>query len=135
MIGTFGVLMFECSRRRIHTFDDLKISNSNRFAEHEVHLQTPVLEFCGPGLTAVRFRMNFNKQWGSDPFMSLMVLRTYVKTGFVAPLLIGMRPITLGFNLFICDSVEEEHKWFDGRGRLFGASVDVSLREYRLLLS
>jgi hypothetical protein len=78
--------------------------------------------------------MNFNKQWGSDPFKSLLILREYVQTGMVAPLLVGMRPVTLGFNLFVCVGVEEEHKWFDSRGGLFGAGVDVTLREYRVLL-
>jgi hypothetical protein len=135
MIGTFGVLLFECSRRRVHTFSDLRVSNTNRFAEHQVHLQMPILEFTGPGLTSVSFRMNFNKKWNADPVGSLFVLRTYVRTGFVAPLLVGMRPVTLGFNLFVCNGVEEEHKWFDSHGVLFGASVDVSLKEYRLLLS
>jgi hypothetical protein len=135
MIGTFGILMFECSRRRVHTFSDLRVSSSNRFAEHAVHLQTPVLEFTGPGLTDIGFRMNFNKEWGSDPFLSLIVLRAYVKSGFVAPLLVGMRPVSLGFNLFVCTQVNEEHKWFSRGGTLFGAAVDVQLREYRVLLS
>jgi Phage P2 GpU len=127
--------MFECSRKRIHTFSDLTVQNTNRFAEHSVHLQTPILEFVGPGLTQVSFRMNFNKEWNSDPTASLLILRGYVQTGFVAPLLVGMRPITLGFNLFVCTGVGEEHKWFDGKGVLFGAGVDVQLKEYRVLLS
>jgi hypothetical protein len=134
MIGTFGVLMFECSRRRIHTFSDLTVNNTNRFAEHQVHLQMPILEFVGPGLTEVGFRMNFNTEWGSEPTASLLILRTYVKSGFVAPLLVGMRPVTLGFNMFVCVGVGEEHKWFNNKGRLFGAAVDVQLKEYRVLL-
>jgi hypothetical protein len=135
MVGTFGLLLFEASRRRVQTFSDLTVSNSNRFAEHAVHLQMPILEFTGPGLTEVSFRMNFNRQWGSDPMAALMVLRAYVKNGFVAPLLVGMRPVTIGFNLFVCTGVGEEHKWFDARGTLFGAAVDVQLKEYRVLLS
>lgn len=134
MIGTFGLLMFECSRRRVHTFSDLKIKNTNRVAQHDVHLQMPILEFTGPGLTEVSFSMNFNKEWGADPFISLLVLRAYVKTAFVAPLLVGMRPVTLGFNLFICTEVSEEHKFFDAGGNLFGAAVEVQLKEYRVLL-
>lgn len=134
LVGTFGVLMFECSRRRVHTFTNLRVTNQNRFATHDVHLQMPILEFTGPGLTEVNFRMNFNTQWGSEPTLSLLALRTYVRTGMVAPLLVGMRPITMGFNLFVCTAVEEEHKWFDGGGSLFGAAVDVTLKEYRVLL-
>lgn len=135
LVGTFGMLMFTCSRRGVHTFSDLRITNENRFATHDVHLEQPILEFVGPGLTQVQFKMNFNSQWGSDPLVSLIILREYINLGAVAPLLVGMRPVTLGPNLFVCLSCGEEHKFFDARGTLFGASVDVSLREYRLLLS
>ena len=134
LVGTFGVLVFETSGRRVHTFSDLAVSTENRFAQHDVHLETPVLEYIGPGLAEVSFTMNFNKQWGSDPIVSLLILRAYLKFGFISPLLVGMRPVTLGFNLFVCTRVAEEHKFFDSRGALFGAAVEVQLREYRLLL-
>jgi hypothetical protein len=72
--------------------------------------------------------------WGSDPLESLIILRGYLKFGFVSPLLVGMRPVTLGTNMFVCTQVNEEHKFFDSSGVLFGASVEVQLKEYRLLL-
>lgn len=134
LVGTFGVLVFEASGRRVHTFSDLKVSTENRFAQHDVHLEMPVLEYTGPGLAEVNFTMNFNKQWGSDPIGSLLILRAYLKWGFISPLLVGMRPVTIGFNLFVCTRVDEEHKFFDARGALFGAAVAVQLKEYRLLL-
>lgn len=134
LVGTFGVLIFETSGMRVHTFSDLAISTENRFAEHAVHLETPVLEYVGPGLAEVSFHMNFSKQWGSDPIISLLILRAYLKFGFISPLLVGMRPVTLGFNLFVCTRVAEEHKFFDSRGALFAAAAEVQLREYRLLL-
>lgn len=134
IVGCFGSLIFECSRRRVHTFDELKVSNSARYAEHDVHLQLPILEFTGPGLHEVNFSMNFNKQWNADPFASLIVLRAYSRLGFVAPLLVGFRPITLGFNLWVVTQVSEEHRWFTRQGMLQGASVQVSLKEYNMLL-
>ena len=134
LVGTFGVLVFETSGMRVHTFSDLTVSTENRFAEHAVHLETPVLEYVGPGLTEVSFSMNFNKQWGSDPIASLLILRAYLKFGFISPLLVGMRPVTLGFNMFVCTRVSEDHKFFDAAGALFGAAVECQLREYRLLL-
>jgi hypothetical protein len=134
LVGTFGVLIFEASGNRIHTFSDLKVATENRFAQHDVHLEMPILEYTGPGLTEVNFDMNFSKEWGSDPIVSLLILRAYLKWGFISPLLVGMRPVTLGFNLFVCTKVEEEHKFFDAHGVLFSASVAVQLKEYRLLL-
>jgi phage protein U len=134
LVGTFGVLVFETSGMRVHTFSDLAVTTENRFAEHAVHLETPVLEYVGPGLTEVSFGMNFNTQWGSEPTASLLILRAYLKFGFISPLLVGMRPVTLGFNMFVCTRVNEEHKFFDAAGQLFGAAVEVNLREYRLLL-
>jgi hypothetical protein len=133
LVGTFGALVFEASGLRVHTFHDLNISTENRFAQHDVHLEMPILEYIGPGLSEVNFAMNFNTEWGSEPTASLLILRSYLRFGFVAPLLVGMRPITLGFNLFVCTRVDEEHKFFNSNGELFGAAVAVQLREYRLL--
>jgi phage protein U len=134
LVGTFGPLVFEASGVRVHTFSNLHISTQNRFAQHDVHLETPILEYIGPGLSQVSFNMNFNTQWGSEPTASLLALRTYLKGGFYAPLLVGMRPVTLGFNLFVLTTVDEDHKFFDANGQLFGAAVDVQLVEYRLLI-
>lgn len=134
LVGTFGVLVFETSGMRVHTFDNLNVSTQNRFAQHDVHLEVPILEYIGPGLTDVNFSMNFNKQWGSDPIESLLILRSYLKFGFVSPLLVGMRPLTLGTNMFVCTQVNEEHKFFDANGILFGAAVDVQLKEYRFII-
>jgi len=78
--------------------------------------------------------MNLNREWNSDPFVSLMLLRMYCKQGFVAPLLVGNRPITLGFNLWVVTNVGEEHKFFMRDGTLFGAAVDVNLKEYRVMV-
>jgi Phage P2 GpU len=134
LVGTFGALVFETSGARVHTFSDLRINTQNRFAQHDVHLEVPILEYVGPGLSEVAFNMNFNRQWGSDPLESLIILRGYLKLGIVSPLLVGMRPVTLGTNMFVCTQLGEEHKFFDGGGVLFGAAVDVMLKEYRLLL-
>jgi len=133
IVGTFGVLLFQASGMRIHTFSDLRVSTENRFAQHDVHLELPILEYIGPGLADVEFVMNFNRQWGSEPIESLMILRAYNKFGFISPLLVGMRPVTIGTNMFVCTRVGEEHKFFDDNGSLFGASVAVGLKEYRLL--
>lgn len=134
IVGCFGALIFECSRKKVHTFFGLKVSNAARYAQQDVHLQLPILEFTGPGLSEVSFSMNFNKQWNADPFASLAILRLYSRTGAVAPLLVGNRPITLGFNLWVVTNVSEDHKFFTRQGVLQGAQVDVSLKEYRLLL-
>lgn len=134
LVGTFGALIFEASGMRVHTFSDLTVSTQNRFAQHDVHLETPILEFTGPGLSEVNFKMNFNKQWGSDPVVSILLLKTYLKFGFISPLLVGLQPITIGENLFVCTQVNEELKFFDSSGAMFGAAVDVQLKEYRLLL-
>jgi Phage P2 GpU len=134
LVGTFGALVFETSGSRVHTFSDLRINTQNRFAQHDVHLEVPILEYVGPGLSEVSFNMNFSKQWGSDPMQSLFILRTYLKLGNYFPLLVGMRPVTLGANIFVCTQLAEEHKYFDGAGVLFGAAVDVQLKEYRFLL-
>jgi hypothetical protein len=134
LIGTYGALTFECSRRRVHTFYDFKVSDNPRYAQHDVHLQTPILEFVGPGLTEVRFAMNLNRAYGVEPISSLTLLRLYSKAGVVAPLLIGNRPVILGFNLWVLTGIGEAHDWFSRTGSLQGVRVEVSLKEYRVLV-
>lgn len=135
VVGCFGTLIFECSRRKVHIFDELTVDYESRYAQHDVHMQLPILEFTGPDLVEVNFTMNFNKQWNADPTASLIVLRTYVRQGLVAPLLVGHRPIIMGgFNLWVVTKLGEEHKWFMRDGTLQGVAVDVSLKEYRVLL-
>ncbi len=126
--------MFEASRRRINTFSDFKVSNASRYAEHDVHLQMPILEWTGPGLSEITFKMVFTKEWNNDPFAMLTLLRLYMATSFVAPILVGNRPVTLGWNLFVLTNISEEHKYYDARGDMFWAEADVTLKEYRLLI-
>jgi phage protein U len=134
LVGMFGTLIFECSSRRVHSYEDLKVSNSARYATHDTHLELPVLEYCGPNLSEVKFRMNFNTSWGAPPEVSIRMLRQYARYGFVSPLITANKPVGFNFNLWVCIEAGEEHKWVDGRGQLFGAYVDVSLKEYRVLL-
>jgi hypothetical protein len=94
----------------------------------------PILEFTGPGLTQVSFRMTFCSSWNNDPFAMLSLLRLCMRTGVVAPLLLGNKPVSLDFNLFVLTSVSEEHKYYDAKGNMFWASANVTLKEYRLLL-
>jgi len=134
IVGCFGPLIFECSRSKVHTYYDLKVEHEPRYAQHDVHMQLPILEFTGPGLTQVAFSMNFNQQWNADPFISIATLRVMARQGFIAPLLMGNRPIVFGFNLWVIVKLGEDHKWFTRRGTLQGASIDVELKEYRVLL-
>jgi len=134
LMGCYGVIVFEASRRRVNTFTDFKVDNKGRWAEHHVHLQMPILEFTGPGLSEVKFKMAFCSSWNNDPFAMLTLLRLYMLTAFVAPLLVGNRPVTLGFNLFVLTDISEEHKYYDARGNMFWAEAEVTLKEYRLLI-
>ncbi len=44
LLGCYGVIVFEASRRRINTFTDFRVENKGRWTEHKVHLQMPILE-------------------------------------------------------------------------------------------
>lgn len=134
LIGAYGQLVFEVSRRRVHTFTDLEISDSPRFAEHDVHLEIPILEFTGPGLTEVNFAMNFNWAWNTNPMQSIEVVRGYSKGGIVAALLVGSKPVIRGANLWCLTGLGEHHTWHSRTGALQGATINVSLKQYRALI-
>ena len=135
LLGCYGPIIFECSRRKVCTFSDLKASQESRYAEHGVHNQLPILEWIGPSLSELSFQMNFNREWHVDPIAPLSLLRTFARHGMVAPLLVGHRPVVIGgMNMWVLTKLEEEQKWFMRNGTLFGASVTVNLKEYRILL-
>ena len=94
----------------------------------------PILEFTGPGLIHVSFAMKLNADFNAPPWESINLLRAYAQTGAVAPLIVGGRPVTLGFNLWMMQKLGEAHEIFERDGTLRVAIIDVSLAEYRVLL-
>lgn len=127
-IGTFGEIVFEVSSNKIQTFTDFSRSGSGRWATHEINLQKPLPEFLGPGQEEISFSVRLDVQLGVNPETELQKLRKMRDTGAIAYLIVGGKPVSQ--NMWLLESIREQHKTHDGQGRLLAANVDLSLKEY-----
>lgn len=131
LVGIYGAVMFTTGSRLTQTFFDLRRRYTSRFAAHEVHLQKPCTEYTGPGLVEVEFSMNLSTRWGLNPNILLAQLHFYHERAQAALLFCGGRLLAPGLSLFVCTTLEEQHKYFSRNGALIAAEVAVKLQEYR----
>lgn len=91
--------------------------------------QKPVVEFLGPDLDSVKFKMIFSIAAGiADPEDEINKLREMMQTGEAAYLILNGKPMS--DYKFIIESISETVKAFNGNGKIISASVDVSAKEY-----
>ena len=128
MIGSLGFIVFETSRERIRTFNDLKRSGNARWATHEIMGQKPVLEFLGPGAEQISLTMRFDITLGVKPADMLATLRATRDVGLATPFILGGKPVS--DNLWVIESINESWQHIDNAGRLLVAEVEVVLLEY-----
>lgn len=128
MIGILGFVTFETSSRRIRTFNSLQRSGSSRWATHEIIGKKPVLEFLGPGVEQIAFEMRLDIALGVDPADSFMFLRWSRDNGFAMPFILGGQPVSE--NLWVIQSMNENWRNVDNRGKLLSAEAEITLMEY-----
>ena len=128
VIGTLGDIVFEVSPRTVKTFDEFTRGGSGRWATHDIIGKKPEPEFLGPGQEEISFSMRLSATSYINPEKELAKLRLMRDTGTAAMLIIGGKPVTS--NLWILESLNEQHKTFFGDGQLMVATVQVTLKEY-----
>lgn len=128
MIGSFGDVIFYVSRESARTFKDLKRSEGGRFATHDIHLKKPKLEFLGPGLSQVSFKMEFDAFRGMNPAIETDKLIRMQRDGEYHLFIVGNK--RFGMKYFVLKSVNINFKIIDNEGRILSAEADVSLEEY-----
>ncbi|NEZ43724.1 phage tail protein [Paenibacillus alvei] len=128
MIGAFGEVNFLVSSEKIRTFDDFQRSCTGRWAEHEVMGKKPKLQYIGPGLDTIRFKMRFDYSFGLKVRYELDRLVKLHREGKPHTLTIGKK--ALGVYKWVIMSLDEEWITVDHRGNVLVAEVDVELKEY-----
>lgn len=113
---------------KLLTFDGLTRKSEARWAQHDIIGYKPILEFIGPGLEEISFTMILNATYGVDPEEEMKKLRKMRDEGIELIFMLGDEMITE--NCFILQSVDEEHRFYDGQGNLLVSAVNVSLKEY-----
>lgn len=130
-IGSFGDIVFEVSSigPYVKTISDYSRDAQARLTSHDIIGKKPVIEFIGPGLDTIKFKMVFNTSAGiADPSAEVEKIRNMMQTGQAAYLILNGKPVSQ--YKFIIESVSETAKAFNGRGKVIIASVDISAKEY-----
>lgn len=128
MIGSFGDVIFTVSRETARTFKDLSRSEAGRYATHDIHLKKPKLEFLGPGLSQISFKMQFDAFRGMHPIKETDKLIRMQRDGEHHLFIIGNK--RYGMKYFAIKSVNINFKIIDNKGYVLSAEADITLEEY-----
>ena len=127
-IGVLGSIVFAVSSRQIRTFDSLQWGSSARYAEHDRHLRSTLLEFTGIDADDMSFDMYFSVFLNVNPQAEINRLLLAERNGLAMRLVIGRR--VYGRNRWVILNTDKTLEKFDGRGNLLVARVNVKLKEY-----
>lgn len=118
---------------KVLTFDGMQREGAGRWATHEIIGQDrkPVLEFIGPDLESLSFSIILSVFLGVDPLTEIKKLRLLRDTGAICDFVIG--GASLSINQWVIKSLSEQHKAYDGSGKLLLATANLSLLEYAKL--
>lgn len=127
-VGSFGDIPFIVARGYVRTFNAYGRESSGRWAKHDIIGEKPVLEFLGPDVEKISFKMQFRADHGVNPEEEAARLRAMRDKGEKAILMLADSPV--GDNPWIIESIGETVSFWDAFGRPISLTVDVSLTEY-----
>ena len=128
IVGFLGTTPFIASRWKVRTFDEFGRQSDSRWQSHDIIGQKPLLEFVGPNLEEISFKMLLRKDLGVSPENEVKKLRKLRDEGTVVPLIIGNRPVGNGF--WVITAVSEKHDFWSKFGNAQSIEVTGTLKEY-----
>lgn len=124
-IGNWGrYLKFQTDDSRILNFDGLRRKVSARVGKHNLISRRPVLEYLGPDLQSITFKIELNAMVGVRPRKEEEKLMK--KIGYVAPLVIGGKKIC---SKAMLTGVGSAYNIVLGKGEVLSISLDVTMTE------
>ena len=128
-MGNWGsYLKFETSDKRILTFSGFKRDVSARMVTHVPIGGNPLIEFLGSELQNITFTVTVNASRGMSPRKFEKKLINCIKSGKIAPLVVGKRNICSKAMLV---GISEAFGVVLKRGELYTAQFDITMTEYR----
>lgn len=127
-IGYLADIVFYTAFDYVITPSEYTRSGSARWEAHDLMHTKPVLQFVGPGLDELSFKILISKTLGQDPAVVVKKLRAYRDNGAVVPFILGGKPVSQ--NYFCIGSVDETDQVFDKYARPMSITVGLSLKEY-----
>ncbi len=128
IVGYMADIPFLTSGVLVRTFDGFTNGGEGRWAKHDIIGDKPVLEFLGPDVEEISFKMLLRSDLGVNPTEEIKRLCEMRDEGTVFPLVIGNRSV--GENFWILKSISYEVAFWDKHGQPLSAEVSVSLQEY-----
>lgn len=127
-LGSFGGITFIVSENIIRTFDGMKWDVSAKYATHDRHLQSDLLEFLGPEPDGITFTVKLSAFLGTNPMQEVKKLRQMTRTGQAERLVLGSQ--VYGSYKWVITKLSVSMQTFDSRGNCLAADVSLTLKEY-----
>lgn len=125
-IGNWGsYLKFETNDEKVLTFDGFKRKVTARTAKHNIINARPKLEYLGPDLQSITFRIELNAMLGVRP--RKVEEKLIKKIGYVAPLVIGGKKICSRAMLI---GMSDAYNIVLKKGEVLSMSMDITMTEY-----
>lgn len=119
-------MVFEASADLVRTFSDLQQKSTARYAEHEVIGKKPVLEFLGPGLEEISFKVQLLSSLGVDPDKEIKALQEMRDAGEVGQLIFGETKI----GKFVITDLSASEGPRDKQGAPTWIEAEINIKEY-----
>ena len=121
-------MKFIVNEETILTFTDMTRKGTARTAKHNLINGRPRLEFIGPDLQTVTFKMELNALLGVKPRLVEEKLYKKMNSGAVAPLVIGGRKI---LSRAMITSISSTYNTYAKKGEVAVMTLNVTMTEYR----
>jgi len=115
--------------------EELTETSKAKFVEHKILNSKPITEFVGFENDEATFSMNFISGHTTAPMVAIPLLKGFLSRAQAYPLIVGGRPVGSFTSQFALTEVTSTYKHTNGMGIVTVASIDVSLKEYRSLLT
>ena len=127
-IGNWGsYLKFMTSDETVLTFTDMTRKGTVRVAKHNLINRKPELEFIGPDLQTVTFKMELNALLGTRPRKQEEKLYKKMNAGAVAPLVIGGRKV---LSRAIITGISSAYNIVIKRGEVLSMTLNITMTVY-----
>ena len=126
-LGKWGAVKFTVSAKTIRTFTDMSWTTNIKYDTKERKKKVSKVTFKGIEPDTVTFKMRFSVFSGLKPYKEMQKLETAARKAQANRLLIGGK--LYGHGKTVITTLTRSLKYFDRKGNLWIAEVNVSLKE------
>lgn len=125
-VGSFGDVIFKCSKKAVLLPQNISSSQAGVWAEHERIGKKPVSEFLHEDIFKLNLDVTLVPGFGYKPYDMLLKIREYAKKGKEFPLILGGKNICSKMAIKDCS---ENWDVIANRGKLMQVTVTLNFEE------